>query len=77
MERHLPVKYWKCDESRCSSKFIRHGYLLEHLVSHHKYSRADARSATLTARPENERQLQGYYEGVSSDDDILDIVRTT
>ena len=68
------MKYWKCVESRCSSKFIRRGYLLEHLVSHHKYSRADARSATLTARRENERQLQGYYENVSSDDAILDIL---
>ena len=68
------MTYWKCVESRCLPKFIRRGYLLEHLVSHHKYSRADARSATLTARRENERQLQGYYEDVSSDDDILDIL---
>ena len=72
------MRHWKCIEVNCSAKFIRRGYLLDHLTYVHKYSRSDARNATLNAKRENQKQSTGYYEQVSSsDDEIFDILAET
>lgn len=57
-------------------KFLRRGYLLEHLIGKHRYSRNEARVATLDAKREtrNGPHTYSYYEDISSDDDILDII---
>lgn len=57
-------------------KFLRRGYLLEHLIGKHRYSRNEARVATLDAKREtrNGPHTYPYYEDISSDDDILDII---
>ena len=74
MERHTVVKHWKCTVEDCTSKFIRRGYLFEHLIKCHKLTRSDARKATLFARREDSSHTQSYYEEVSSDDEIFDIL---
>ena len=68
-ENHLQHKYW-----RCSSKFIRRGYLLDHLCNIHKYPRADARSAAINAQCVISVFSSTYYEDVSSDEEIMDII---
>ncbi len=75
LERHLPRKHWKCVKPKCASTFIRRGYLLEHLTNMHKYTRSEARTATLNARREgDESPRYQYYEDISSDDEILDLL---
>ncbi len=47
---------------------------MDHLINIHKYSRSDARVATLHATRENKNSTSSYYETVSSDDEIFDII---
>ncbi|KAH3826059.1 hypothetical protein DPMN_127948 [Dreissena polymorpha] len=54
----------------CSAKFIRPNYLLDHLINIHKYTRSNARTATLNAESETQKST-AYYEDISSSDDIF------
>lgn len=81
LKRHISEKHtmffrhWKCVEKKCSGKFIRREYLLDHLTNKHKYTRSEARVAAINASRENQKESTGYYENVSSsDDDIFDIL---
>ena len=73
-ENHLRLKYWKCAEEKCSSTFSRRGYLLYHLCYIHKYPRANARSAVIKARCVYSVSSNSFYEDVSSDKEIMDII---
>ena len=74
-EKHSNLKHYKCVEEFCTSKFIRRGYLLDHLNSVHGYPRAEARTLTLSAKREDVVKLNTYYEPLSSsDDDIFDMI---
>jgi hypothetical protein len=73
-EKHSKLKHWRCIEPDCEGKFIRRGYLLDHLTNIHKYPRSEARQATLRATREDIHHSSNYYEDVSSDEDIFDIL---
>lgn len=70
------LEHWNCTEDGCFSKFIRKEYLFRHLSSIHQLSKMDARRKAIEAKkgdietPENQ-----YYEDVSDDDTILDLLQ--
>ena len=71
-ERQRKLKHWTCIEVSCTVKFIRRGYLLDHLIHIHKYTRPNAKTAKLKAEHGNKQESSAYYENISlSDDDIL------
>ena len=58
----------------CSGKFIRRSYLTRHLILCHKLDGVTARRAALVA-PRGDDRPSGYYEEVSDDDSVLDILQ--
>lgn len=76
-EKHLELKHWNCVVQGCSAKLIRREYLVDHLTNIHNYKRSDARNAALHASRGNNKTNDDYYENVSSDDEVLDIIAET
>ena len=75
MERHTEKEHWKCSIADCGSTFIRRSYLCDHLTYIHNLKRAKARRIALGAQRTNHRLCEYYYEEISSDDDILDLIQ--
>ena len=73
-ERHNIREYWRCTTKGCHSKFIRRSYLCKHLVFNHGMDVSSARAAALSARLGNPEPNSQYYEDVSDDDSILDLL---
>ena len=75
-EKHSPTfEYWNCTEAGCSSKFIRKGYLFKHLHMIHHLSENTARRKAIDAQRGDIPQQQQYYEDISDDDTVLDLIR--
>lgn len=73
-EKHRNLEHWLCVENGCSSSFSRRSYLSRHLILCHKYDGVTARRAALYA-PRGDRPSSGYYEVVSEDDSVLDVIQ--
>jgi len=73
-EKHvIEYEFWNCVVKNCASKFIRREYLFKHLEQIHKFPVDDARKAALKATRGDDVE-NGYYEEVSDDDTILDLI---
>ena len=72
-EKHSETKLFQCTEEYCSVTFKRRGYLINHLVATHKLTKHTARTAVLHAKRTGD-YVQDYYEDVSSDDEVFDII---
>ena len=75
-EKHCDVEHWNCVIGGCSAKFIRRSYLSKHLILHHSYDKVTARECAMNAY-RGDYQEQSYYENVSDDDSILDLIVET
>ncbi|VDI12216.1 Hypothetical predicted protein [Mytilus galloprovincialis] len=70
------LEHWNCTEDGCFSKFIRKEYLFRHLSSIHQLSKMDARRKAIEAKKGDIETLENqYYEDVSDDDTILDLLQ--
>ena len=71
-ENIIDFEFWNCVIKYCASKFIQRKYLFKDLEQIHNFLVDDARKAALKAtRGDIEK---GYYEEVSDDDTILDLI---
>lgn len=75
-EHHSDTEHWNCTVEECHAKFIRRGYLSKHLVICHGYDSVTARKCALNA-VRGDYQRPAYYETVSDDDSILDLLAET
>ncbi|CAG2197216.1 unnamed protein product [Mytilus edulis] len=75
-EHHAGLESYDCTEDKCSSTFIRRGYLFHHLTTIHGMEVQLARSKSLSAerRPSCINDHEQYYDDVSEDDTILDLI---
>ena len=73
-ERHLPIEHWNCTETNCLSQFIRRSYLSTHLILKHGYDKKSAIETAITAPRGDISQQSGFYEDISDDDTILDLL---
>ncbi|VDI30783.1 Hypothetical predicted protein [Mytilus galloprovincialis] len=75
-EHHAGLESYDCTEDKCSSTFIRRGYLFHHLTTIHGMEVQLARSKSLSAerRPSCINDHEQYYDEVSEDDTILDLI---
>ena len=74
-ECHQEVDWWRCTEFRCNSKFKRRIFLFTHLAQTHQFKKHVAREKVLYAqRSSIINQSTSYYEDISSDEDILEIL---
>jgi hypothetical protein len=71
-EKHTLIEYLVCTEEKCTSRFIRRSYLSKHLILKHKYSSDIAIELALSAERSNTNK--GYYEDVSADENIFDLI---
>ena len=71
------MEYWNCVIYRCSSIFIRMRYLAKHLCIYHDYDRVTARECAINAIRRDRWQTPGYYNDVSADDNIFDLLAET
>ena len=74
-ERHLPIEHWNCTETNCLSQFIRRSYLSTHLILKHGYDKKSAIETAITAHRGDISQQSGFYEDISDDDTILDLLQ--
>ena len=58
----------------CTSKFIRRSYLAKHLNRYHNYYRVTSRECAINATRGDVRVESQYYEDISEDDSILDLL---
>lgn len=74
-ERHGESLYWNCVVKGCETKFIRRGYLCVHLTKIHGFDRCTARESALIAiRGDKPNEDYQYYQTISDDDSILDML---
>ena len=78
LTRHMTVshgglEHYNCVIYGCGSTFIRRDYLKRHLMLHHGYDETTARECSLNAC-RADQQEDAYYENVSDDDSILDLI---
>lgn len=73
-ERHREVEHWNCPVEECTSKFIRRGYLCKHLILKHGYTSLKSRESAISATRGNAYSQNSYYDDVSDDDSILDLL---
>jgi hypothetical protein len=66
-EKHTLIEYWDC-----TSRFIPRSYLSKKLILKHKYSSDITRELALSAERSNTNK--GYYEDVSADESIFDLI---
>ncbi|XP_071138860.1 interaptin-like [Mytilus edulis] len=76
-EHHAGLESHDCTEDKCSSTFIRRGYLFHHLTTIPGMEVQLARSKSLSAerRPSCINDHQQYSDDVSEDDTILDLIK--
>ena len=72
-EGHTAIEYWLCVQGGCVSKFVRRSYLSKHLMLKHGFNKLDAHSTACQA-PRGDIQPEEYYDDVSDDDTILDLI---
>ena len=72
-EKHRGLEYWLCEMRGCRGSFIRREYLKRHLIFCHKLESVTAGRLALRA-PRGDDHPQGYYEDVSEDDSVLDVL---
>ena len=72
-EKHSSHEHWNCTVEECHAKFIRRSYLSKHLTICHGYDLVTARESALSAS-RGDVQKHSYYEDVSDDDTILDLL---
>ena len=73
-EKHCQSEYWNCVINGCTSKFIRRSYLAKHLNIFHNYDRVTSRECAINATRGDVRVESQYYEDISEDDSILDLL---
>ena len=73
-EKHCESEYWNCVINGCTSKFIRRSYLDKHLNIFHNYDRVTSRECAINATRGDVRVESQYYEDISEDDSILDLL---
>ena len=73
-EKHRNLEYWLCEMRGCRGSFIRREYLKRHLIFCHKLDNVTAGRLALRA-PRGDDHPQGYYEDVSEDDSVLDVLQ--
>ena len=72
-EGHTAIEYWLCVQSGCVSKFVRRSYSSKHLMLKHEFNKLDAHSTACQA-PRGDIQPEEYYDDVSDDASILDLI---
>lgn len=72
-EKHAEYEHWNCVEVNCSKTFIRRNTLSHHLFTIHGYTPLRAREFALRA-PRGDIRVGGYYEDISDDDSVFDII---
>ena len=72
-EGHTAIEYWLCVQSGCVSKFVRRSYLSKHLMLKHGFNKLDTHSTACQA-PRGDIRPEEYYDDVSDDDTILDLI---
>ena len=72
-EKHSNLEYWNCIEVNCRAKFIRRSYLSKHIISIHGYTSLRGREMACRA-PRGDRVQQTYYEDISEDDSVFDLI---
>ena len=72
-EVHRDVEYWLCVQDNCVSKFVRRSYLSKHLVNKHGFEKLEAH-ATACVAPRGDVDRDTYYDKVSEDDSVLDMI---
>ncbi|CAC5399319.1 unnamed protein product [Mytilus coruscus] len=73
-EHHDGLESYDCTEDNCSSTFIRRGYLFNHLTTIHGIEEELARCKSLSAERRSSSNNEQYYDDVSKDDTILDLI---
>ncbi|KAH3717987.1 hypothetical protein DPMN_060784 [Dreissena polymorpha] len=73
-EHHQVVEHWNCSVTDCNIRFIRRSYLSKHLVQQHGIAPSKAREDAVSAPRENQTPQNAYYDDVSEDDSILDLL---
>ena len=73
-EKHRDLEYWLCEMRGCRGSFIRREYLKRHLIFCHKLDSVTAGRLALRA-PRGDDHPEGYYEDVSEDDSVLDVLQ--
>ena len=76
-EKHMEIELWNCTVDKCKVTFKRRGYLYTHLQKVHGYTSNFARRQALLAKRGNDngKSTTSYYEDVSEDDTILDLLQ--
>lgn len=72
-EKHTTIEYWLCVQGDCVSKFVRRSYLSKHLVLKHGFNKLEAHETACKA-PRGDIHSETYYDKVSEDDTILDLI---
>lgn len=72
-EHHAGLEAYDCTEPNCNSTFIRRSYLFVHLTSIHNINEEIARAKSISAERKSRKGNQ-YYDEVSEDDSILDLI---
>jgi len=74
LEKHFKSDHYMCSEEKCTAVFVRRSYLYKHLYAVHKLSMSYARERAIVASYRMSSPGDGYYENVSSEEDILDLL---
>lgn len=76
-EKHSPTyEYWNCTEDGCKYRFIRKGYVFNHLHKVHHLTEDSARIKDIDTKRGDISQIQEQeYEDISDDDTVLDLIQ--
>ena len=76
-EKHnANLEYYNCIEVNCLKKFIRRSYLSKHLIFNHGYTSFRGREMACRA-PRSNLSQTSYYEDISEDESIFDLIDET